>query len=119
VHGGEIAVGSIVEPCQVQHPVQGVQEQFTVHRDALGTCPALRHGHADDDLAARDSAAGVSFKWEGENVGWPGGAHEPLMQFRHPPVPDERQREVAQGRAEDCVCGSKTPAEEGDVPRAR
>jgi hypothetical protein len=91
VHDGETAVGSIVEPGQVQHPVKGVQEQLTFQRHALGACPPLRLGDADDDLAARGSSAGVSFEREGEDVGRPGDVHEPPVQFRHPPVTNQRQ----------------------------
>jgi hypothetical protein len=119
VHDGETAVGSIVEPGQVQHPVKGVQEQFTFHRHALGACPAPRLRDADDDLAARGSSAGVSFEREGEDVGRPGDVHEPLVEFRHPPVPNEREREVAQGGTQDRVRGPKSPAEERNVAGPR
>jgi hypothetical protein len=99
--------------------VQGVQEQFTFHRHALGTCPPLCLGHADDHFAAGGSSAGVGLEWERENVRRPGDVHESPVQFRHPPVTHEREREVAQGRAEDRVCGTKVPAEEWDVARSR
>jgi hypothetical protein len=115
VHRGEVAVGSIVEPGQVQHAVEGVEEQLVAQGDAGGACAAGGVGDAEDDLAGGDAAAGVVVELEREDVGRAGEVHEALVEVGHAAVADEGDRELAQGGLEEAVGARELAPEVGQV----
>ena len=112
VHGAEAAVGSIVKPAQVQHAVDRVEQQL--HAQLYATVARLSPGfrHADDNLAGRDTAAGVAVELEGEDVGGAGDAHEALVKLGHASVAYQRYRQILQSRRKKLVRASKLRAEE-------
>ena len=95
--------GSIVEPAQVQHAVEGVEQKFFLRGRApfAGLPPGL--GNADDHLARGDAARRVMVELEREHVGGAGDVEILLVKTEHPRVVHQGKREVSQGGAKDRV----------------
>jgi hypothetical protein len=51
MHGCETGVGSIVEPAEVQHPVEGVKQKFLLDRNPMLPGPPTRLRNANHHLA--------------------------------------------------------------------
>lgn len=113
VHPAELCGGFIVEAGQVQHAVEGVEEQLVGEGDfALGGLPSGLWG-ADDDFGVDDAAAAVGVKGEAEDVGGAVDAHELLMEEAHASVADDGERQFAEGGVCERAGQGEVFAEEG------
>jgi len=94
VHGAECPVGSIVEPAQVQHAVQGIQQQFVGQRNS--PCPGRAPGnrHANHHLASGNAPALIAIDLEAQNIGWPAPAQKPPVEGGHFDPINQAQRKL-------------------------
>ena len=115
VHGSVSADSSIVVPAQVQQPVQGVEKQLSFQRKLAIFRPPPGFRDADDDFARNGATARVEVEREGEHVGRPRQVHKPQVQFRHPPVADKRDGQIAQRGPQNSVCGTEMSGEVRNV----
>jgi hypothetical protein len=107
VHLGVGALGSIDVAAQVQHAVQGVQEQLVFLPKLVFPSPPAGLSNADNDFPFRDLPAGVSFQRKGQNIRWARDAHELFMQRAHARVADECHRHLGQRGPEQCMSRRK------------
>jgi hypothetical protein len=98
VHGSECPLGSIVEPAQVQHTVQPVQQQFVSYRNSpcRGGVPGNRH--ANHHLAGGNAAPPVVIDLEAQHVGWTAPAQKSPVQRSHLRLVNQTQRNMRQAR---------------------
>lgn len=86
VHGLETPVGSIVEPTQMQHAMQGVEQHFVRDFPPVQSCLPTRFRHANRYLASGYPSTGIGIQFEGEYVGRADDPEKLVVQFGHLPV---------------------------------
>jgi hypothetical protein len=115
MHGCEIPVGSIVEPAKVQHPVEGIEQKFLLHRNPMRSSPPASLRDANYDLASGYVSAGVLVQGEGQYVRRPRQSHEPLVQLGHAPVTDEGDGKVREWGGQVPMRGAEAPTQVWNV----
>jgi hypothetical protein len=99
MHSVELRPRSIVEPAQVQHAVQRVQQQLVGHARAVLAGAAAGFWDTDDDLAAGRAAARVQVEGEGEHVRRLADAHRAAVKVGHRLIVREHEGQIAKLRA--------------------
>jgi predicted ThiF/HesA family dinucleotide-utilizing enzyme len=115
VHLVGIAVGSIVVAGQVQHAVEGVEEELVSDRDVVFFGLGAGVGEADVDFAGERAAFGVEVDGEGDYVGGPFEAEELSVKVGHLFVTDEDHVEVAERRVQETERRAQVLAEVSGV----
>lgn len=90
VHGLKTPIGSIVEPAEMQHAMQGIQQHFILDSYPVQSGLATCFRHANRYLTSGYPSAGIGLQFEGEHVGRADDPEKLVVQFRHLPVPNQR-----------------------------
>jgi len=114
VHLAKATGGFIVEPAQVQHSMNRVEQQLMAERQATDFSLPAGLGNANDHLAGDDPAAVVVVELKGKDIGWAGNPEVLLVQGAHGGVVDQNNREFSQSRAKQGVGGFEVAGEMGD-----
>jgi hypothetical protein len=83
VHGHKSRFGSIVEPAQVQHAVQGIQQQFIGQRNPARGGGTAGNRNANHDFARSNPSAAVVVDLEAQDIGWSAATQKAAMQGGH------------------------------------
>jgi len=95
MHELKTPVGSIVEPAQMQHPMHGIEQKLLLDLAAAASGLPAGFWNTNGYFSSGYTPAGVGIQLESEHIGWTDQPQKLVMKFRHPPIANQGNRQLA------------------------